>query len=255
LFVIHLNVKVEIISPRIQEVPGLVPVTIRLVNMGNVPAFVPRLDVTIMPSTYADYAENIALGVGGNQVVSLNPWVCPGNSQDTCTAWITYAADMYPPDDTMIRPITAGVPGWAQMRSLPAPPSGKFIKDGGWMAYDASGDLIYASKGYKTGDFYAYHANGDSWSTLTSWPLGAEGKPPYKGSVGCADGNGMIYATKGYNTVGFWSYDAATKAWTQLTNVPTGGSGKKVKQGAGIAWANAGKVGHPCAFLLKGYKN
>jgi hypothetical protein len=255
LFVIHLNVKVEIISPRIQEVPGLVPVTIRLVNMGNVPAFVPRLDVTIMPSTYADYEENIALGVGGNQVVSLNPWVCPGNSQDTCTAWITYAADMYPPDDTMIRPITAGVPGWAQIRSLPAPPSGKFIKDGGWMAYDASGDLIYASKGYKTGDFYAYHVNGDSWSTLTSWPLGAEGKPPYKGSIGCADGNGMIYATKGYNTVGFWSYDAATKAWTQLTNVPTGGSGKKVKQGAGIAWANAGKVGHPCAFLLKGYKN
>ena len=135
LFVIHLNVKTEILSPRVQEVPGLVPVTIRLVNMGNVPAMVPRLDMIIMPSNYSDYAKNIALGVGANQVLTLKPWVCPAGGHETATAWITYAADMYPPDDTMIRGITTGIPGWTELTPLPAPPSGKPIKDGGCMAY------------------------------------------------------------------------------------------------------------------------
>jgi len=253
LFVIHLNVKTEILSPRIQEVPGLVPVTIRLVNMGNVPALVPRLDVTIMPSNYSDYTQNVALGVGASQVLTLKPWVCPAGGHETATAWITYAADMYPPDDTMIRPVTPGIPGWTELTPLPAPPSGKPIKDGGCMAYDAGTDLIYASKGNKTGDFYAYSVPLGTWATLTGIPLGAEGKPPYKGSVICADGNGKLYLTKGNNTVGFWEYDAVTNAWTQKTNVPTGASGKKVKQGAGIAWATKSGVGS--VYLLKGYRN
>jgi hypothetical protein len=253
LFVIHLNVKTEILSPRIQEVPGLVPVTVRLVNMGNVPVLVPRLDMKIMPSNYSDYAQNVAIGVGANQVLTLKPWVCPAGGHETATAWITYAADMYPPDDTMIRAVTTGIPGWTELTPLPAPPSGKAIKDGGCMAYDAGTDLIYASKGYKTGDFYAYSVPLGTWATLTGIPLGAEGKPPYKGSVICADGNGKLYLTKGNNTVGFWEYDAGTNAWTQKMNVPTGASGKKVKQGAAVAWATKDGVGS--VYLLKGYRN
>jgi len=123
------------------------------------------------------------------------------------------------------------------------------------MAYDAASDLIYASKGYKTGDFYHYDVNAGTWTNLTTIPLGAEGKPPYKGSVICSDGNGMLYLTKGNNTVGFWEYDATLNTWTQKTNVPTGPSRKRLKQGAGIAWAYASIVGRGCVYLLKGYKN
>jgi len=178
-------------------------------------------------------------------------------------AWITDPEDMNAGtlndgiwNDTASVDVRSGIPGWSEMTAMPAPPSGKFIKDGGCMAYDAANDRIYASKGYKTGDFYAYDVNAGTWETKTGIPLGAEGKGPYKGSVICTDGNGNLFLTKGNNTVGFWGYKenpAAAGTWTQLTNVPTGSSGKKVKQGAGLAWATKAGVG--AVYLLKGYRN
>jgi hypothetical protein len=144
--------------------------------------------------------------------------------------------------------------GWWEMSPLPSPPTGKPIKDGGCMAYDAATELIYGSKGNKTGDFYAYDVGTDNWATdLAGIPLGAEGKQVYKGSVISSDGDGKLYLTKGNNTVGFWEYDASSNEWTQKTNVPLGSSNKKVKQGAGIAWATKDNTGY--AYLLKGYRN
>jgi len=251
-FVAYRDVMTDIVSPRHNEVPGLVSVEIKLTNLGNVPAWVPRLDVTIKPTGYADHKENIAIPVGESLMMTLNPWVCPIGDQ-TCTAWITYPSDMYPPHDTMVSSITVGIPGWTELTSLPAPPSGKTIKDGGCMTYDALTDQIYASKGNKTGDFYSYNVGTGAWTTLTAIPLGAEEKEVYKGSMACSNGNGTLYLTKGNNTIGYWSYNTTTKAWTQLTNVPTGSSGKKVKQGAGLVWAT--KHGTGAVYLLKGYRN
>jgi hypothetical protein len=261
LFVRYLNVMTEIVSPRMQEVPGLVPVRVKLTNYGNVDAHVPRVDVTIQPAGYADWRENIDIPVGGFQVVTLNPWVCPSGKTNQVTAWITYPEDMNHTSgtptsaDTAMHDVKSGIPGWVELTPLPAGPSGKQIKDGGCMAFDLGTDMIYASKGYKTGDFYSYSVPSGTWTTLTSIPLGSEGKPPYKGSALCTDGNGHIYLTKGNNTVGFWGYDAnpeASGAWTQLTNVPLGASNKRVKQGANIAWATRNGVGF--AYLLKGYR-
>jgi hypothetical protein len=251
----YTDVKVEMVRPRDPEAPGQVPVQIKLTNAGEVPALVPRLDVKIAPAGYADSRENIGIAVGEYQIVMLDPWVTPAGGRETCTAWITYPGDMYPPDDTIIRPITIGIldPGWVEQTPLPAPPSGKTIKDGGCMAYDAGTDLIYASKGNKTGDFYSYSLRQGTWATRTGIPLGAEGKQVYKGSVLCSDGNGKLYLTKGNNTLGFWKYDAAQNAWTQMTNVPLGPARKKVKQGAALAWATTNGVGH--VYLLKGYRN
>jgi N-acetylneuraminic acid mutarotase len=144
-------------------------------------------------------------------------------------------------------------PGWTELAALPKTPSGKAIRDGGCLAYDAATDVFYASKGNKTGDFYTFDVRAATWTTKSGVPLGAEGKQVYKGSVLCADGNGKLYLTKGNNTAGFWEYDAAQNAWTQKTNVPTGPSHKKVKQGAALAWATTGGVGH--VYLLKGYRN
>lgn len=260
LFVRYYDVKVQIMSPRRQEVPGLVPVTVKLTNIGNVPVMVPRVDVTIAPAGYADYRENIAIAVGSFQLVTLNPWVCPQGSQETAYAWITDPSDMNAGvmndnvwcDDWQTA-VRTGIPGWTEMTPLPAPPSGKPIKDGGCMAYDMGTDKIWASKGNKTGDFYVYDVNAGSWTNKKGIPLGAEGKQVGKGSVIAADGAGKLYLTKGNNTIGFWGYEAGTDAWTQLTNVPTGSSGKKVKQGAGLAWATKAGVGS--VYLLKGYRN
>jgi hypothetical protein len=251
----YTDVMVDVVRPQDPEAPGQVPVEIKLTNKGEVPALVPRLNVKIAPAGYADFRENIALAVDEYQIVTLDPWVTPAGGRESCTAWITYPGDMYPQDDTVIRAITIGIldPGWMEQTPLPAPPSGKTIKDGGCMAYDAGRDLIYASKGNKTGDFYSYNAPQGTWTTKTGVPLGAEGKQVYKGSVLCTDGNGKLYLTKGNNTLGFWEYDAAQNVWTQKANVPMGPSRGKVKQGAAIAWATTNGVGH--VYLLKGYRN
>jgi len=148
--------------------------------------------------------------------------------------------------------------GWAELTPMLAEPSGKAIKEGGCMTYDVYRDLIYASKGYKTGDFYSYNVQTDTWKYLDPGvPLGEEQKPPYKGSVICSDGVGSLFLTKGNNTCGFWRYWAATNFWLQLANVPTGPSGKKVKQGASLTWAPHDGTGSDTGFiyLLKGYRN
>ncbi|MCX6841204.1 MAG: hypothetical protein NTX53_02820, partial [candidate division WOR-3 bacterium] len=139
--------------------------------------------------------------------------------------------------------------GWKEVTSIPLMPSGRAVKDGGCLAYDAGTDAIYASKGYKTGDFYKFALPADTWDILASVPFGHDGKQVYKGSVICADGNGKLYLVKGNNTNGFWEYDAATDAWAQKTDIPYGESGKRVRQGTGIAWAGG------AAYLLKGYRN
>jgi hypothetical protein len=154
---------------------------------------------------------------------------------------------------------------WTEVRPMPELPSGKAVKYGGWLASDPSDGLIYAAKGNKTGDFYWYSPATDSWSPthlinrLELIPLGIEGKLPYKGSAGCADGAGHVYMTKGYNTPGFHCYDIAKDSWDrrngfwQPANVPLGLSNKKVKGGTDMVWAVKGGVGN--VYLLKGYKN
>jgi len=261
LFVRYLDVLCEIVSPRPTEVPGLVQVNVRLTNTGNVDAVVPWLHATISPTVFSgDYGPDIPLAAGVSKVYTLGSWVCPPGGNETCTAWIDYPADMNHVDpisaDTDVVAITTGIPGWTEVAPLLGTPSGKMIKDGGCLAYDALTDVIYASKGNKSGDFYKYTLPAGTWTNLTGIPLGAEGKMVYKGSVLCADGNGKLYLTKGNNTDGFWEYDAnaTPPAWTPKAPVPLGSSGKKVKQGAGLAWGtDVNDTGY--VYLLKGYRN
>jgi len=111
LFVRHLDVATEVVSPRDTEEAGPVAVQVRLTNMGNVPALVPRLDVTIQPSGLYDWVADVPVGVGENKVVTLGTWVCPSDGQETCTAYITDPVDMYPPNDTDIVVVECLVPG------------------------------------------------------------------------------------------------------------------------------------------------
>jgi hypothetical protein len=143
--------------------------------------------------------------------------------------------------------------GWREKAKMPVVPSSKYMKDGGWLAFNSGNGLIYAAKGNKVPDYYAYFPQGDSWRTLALWPDGLEGKKPSKGAVGCADGSGVVFAVKGNNTQGFWKYFAQGDSWRQKANVPLGLSNKKVKGGSDMAWAYRASIGY--AYLLKGYKN
>ncbi|MCX7732794.1 MAG: T9SS type A sorting domain-containing protein [candidate division WOR-3 bacterium] len=141
--------------------------------------------------------------------------------------------------------------GWQEVASVLSAPSGRAVKDGGWLAFDPEQGRIYAVKGYKTGDFYVYDIYANRWATLTPWPAGTEGKLPYKGSAGCY-GDGRIWAVKGYNTPGFWCYEISTGEWRQLQNILPGNSGKYPKGGTDLVYAEVDGVGY--VYLLKGYK-
>jgi len=135
--------------------------------------------------------------------------------------------------------------GWVEVAALPLTPSGKMVKDGGWLAYDASG-VIFGAKGNKTSDFYAFDPNTDGWATMAPIP-GVAGK----GAAGCASGNGKVYSVIGGNTLSFYEYNVASNTWTPRADVPAGL--KKIKGGAALAWGTKAGVGS--AYLLKGYKN
>ncbi|MEO0078910.1 MAG: hypothetical protein ABIK86_07945, partial [candidate division WOR-3 bacterium] len=136
---------------------------------------------------------------------------------------------------------------------MPSTPSGKEIKDGGWVVYDASTEKVYAAKGNKVSDFYVFEPGSEVWTPKTVIPTGREGKVPSKGAVGCADGQGHIYATKGNNTLGFYKYVIATDSWFQKADIPLGTTNKKVKGGTDLAYAESNDTGY--VYLLKGYRN
>jgi hypothetical protein len=145
--------------------------------------------------------------------------------------------------------VSGQLPGWGSKTPMPLFPSSKACTDGGWLTHNPGDNRIYAAKGYKQGDFYAYDVRGDSWSQRSSWPVGVEAKGPSKGAAACDDNNGMVYATKGNNTQGFWRYDAAGDSWSQKASVPLGPTNKKVKGGTSLVWVDN------TVYMLKGYKD
>jgi hypothetical protein len=177
----------------------------------------------------------------------------PGAWVARCSTYV--AGDQVPAnncfDSSFTVTASGGGGGWTAKSPMPA--GAKALKDGGWLAYDAGTARIYASRGQKQPDFFAYNPVKDSWKALAPWLPGVEAKLPGKGSAGCADGSGHIYATKGNNKSGFWKYDAIKDSWYQKKDVPLGLSNKKVKGGTDIVWAYKGTTGSP--YLLKGYKN
>ncbi len=144
-------------------------------------------------------------------------------------------------------------PGWKEMKSMPALPSSRPVKEGGWLTIDGD-KMIYAAKGYKTGDFYRYDAMRNTWTQLETIPAAEAGriKPPKKGSRGVSDGERYIYMTKGNNTLGFWRYDAERDSWSRLPDVPLGLDGKKVKGGTDAVYAVKNDTGY--VYLMKGYR-
>jgi hypothetical protein len=204
---------------------------------------------------YQDSVVVPDLGAGAQVTLSFPDWARPyplGTYATRCST--DYAGDAVYTNDLAIGTFTLvpPQPGWLEKTSMPTAPSGKYAKDGAWLSWMAGKELVYAAKGYKTTDFYAFEPGADTWTTLAQVPLGTEARSGYKGAVGATDGERYVYATKGNNTQAFWRYDAETNNWLARANVPLGLSNKKVKGGTDMAFVK--KDWNDYVYLLKGYK-
>ncbi|HTW91031.1 MAG TPA: T9SS type A sorting domain-containing protein [bacterium] len=114
-----LDDSVAIIRPGANESPGNVPVVIMLTNVGDVAALVPRLDVTIKPSGYADNKQNISVPVGVPATLTMTAWTAPASGTETCMAWITDPADANHTNDTVVLLVHCGLPGLSGEVGMP----------------------------------------------------------------------------------------------------------------------------------------
>jgi hypothetical protein len=141
---------------------------------------------------------------------------------------------------------------WREFTPLPAGPSGKSVKKGGWLTSDPATALVYTGKGNKTGDFYCYDLADHNWDSLAPIPDGSRRgrpRPTGHGTRGVADGSGHIYLTSGSNTLCFWRYDIVLDTWCRLPDIPTGNSRKRMRCGD-LVWVELGDTGW--VYLLKG---
>jgi Tol biopolymer transport system component len=107
------------------------------------------------------------------------------------------------------------------------------VRYGGSLAWSLdSASIIYALKGNKSREFWAYDVASDSWHSCEDVPEGASGKGVKQGGTLASPGNGWVYATKGYNTLEFWKYNTLRDSWAAACSVPAGTKPRKLKAGA-----------------------
>ena len=142
--------------------------------------------------------------------------------------------------------------GWYKLANIPL--ITKKCKYGsGLVSFRKHGDgFIFAMKGAKTDEFYIYHIEGDSWTRVSSPPIGTSGRFGYKkGSVLAYDGNEFVYVLQGYYG-SFFKYSVDGDSWHQLKQynykifLNRDGRKKKPKDGAALAYYEDN------IYLLKG---
>ncbi|MFO7649722.1 MAG: right-handed parallel beta-helix repeat-containing protein, partial [bacterium] len=163
------------------------------------------------------YAEQVAvsgLGPGMDTVLSftdVSVGMDTGNWSLRCSTFV--GGDINPANDVARRAfVVAARPpfdeGWVEVKPMPLAPSGKAARRGAWLALNPGDGMIYATKGYKTQDFYRYDPIADTWTELACAPADpVKGRPLEKGCRGITDGDNTIYMVHGNNTVAFWKYD------------------------------------------------
>jgi hypothetical protein len=183
----------------------------------------------------------LRLGLGGYRASVVTPQSDMVPANDSLGFWLSVVRD----------PIDVG---WVPRRSVPNGANGKTVKDGGSLAFDLGSRRVYALKGNKTGEFYSYNPDRDSWTTLPAlpyqqhplWPR----KAPKKGTRAAASGDGLLYVTQGNNSLGFWRYSVPDSSWLALADVPAGSN--RVKGGTDLEYVVRNDTGY--VYLLKGYR-
>lgn len=232
-------------------------------NRGDNPADFSAFLKLIDASGTVVYNESVPIiGLAGRRdtIVNFPAYTMggvPGTWSVRCSTFCSN--DTFPDNDVLsadfvVRRIPHWPYGWHEVSQVPLAPSNRGVSDGGWLTQmRVSGTrCLFVLKGNKVGDFYLYDPLADTWHQLKSMPLGADGRPPRRGSVGVAGGD-YVYATKGNNTLGFWAYNVELDTWVPLENVPTGSSGKRVKAGTDMVYIKRPHTDTGYVYLLKGY--
>ncbi|MCX6742550.1 MAG: hypothetical protein NTX24_05285 [Candidatus Pacearchaeota archaeon] len=145
-------------------------------------------------------------------------------------------------DDSLIPPKR-----WTEVAPMPIG-TGKYgVKQGGWLS--TGEQEIYAGKGNKSGDFYAYNPSKNTWTSLAQIP-NMDGKFPSKGTRGVYIGNGEVLLSVGNNTNAFWKYKRGS--WERTTDIPDGPSGKRIKGGNDMVFVQNEQGNF--VYVLRGYK-
>jgi hypothetical protein len=148
---------------------------------------------------------------------------------------------------------------WDTVAPMPDAPSGRRAKYGCDLTFDAdhgSDGYLWAIKGGRRTDFYAYDIAADTWHIKPPvffshlWNY----RPPNKGAALQYSPNtgaeGRVYCIPGNNTNFFWAYDIADTTWDTLPSVPLdpGGRFRRCKHGSDLA----GGYGNDTIYVAKG---
>ncbi|MEO0072875.1 MAG: FlgD immunoglobulin-like domain containing protein, partial [candidate division WOR-3 bacterium] len=149
-------------------------------------------------------------------------------------------------------PITLIIPGWVRRTNIPSKMQHKlrFVRNGGAVV-GVNDTMIYAFRGNRSNEFYAYLISQDSWVAKESIRFGYKPedttqinkKKVNRGAALCYDGDSLIYAIKGGNTRELWVYDIRNDFWMLRSFVPIR---RNLKGGSALAYRN-GRV-----YLLAG---
>ncbi len=229
-------------------------------NFGAIPVRWRAFLALVNPAGERVYSQQLEIAgrAGADTIVRFVPFNVGQDTGYWTVRCSTFAAsDPNPANDVMQSRffVARGMvwpEGWVEVPHMPAEPSGKAAKDGGWAVLIEPLRRIYVAKGNKTGDFYSFDPGENRWGVHASIPSGTEAKLPGKGGCAASDGNRYIYFVKGANTVAFWRFDIQTDSFRQLPDVPTGPSGKRIKGGTDMVYVSDGDSAY--VYLLKGYK-
>ncbi len=262
-FAVHaVDVAVEaIVSPAdTVDSVGLVTPMARLRNNGAQPAdFTAWFEIAGPGTAFRESVSVSGLGSGETLTVWVGVWPEPRRSGwHAARCSVALAFDGNPANDTLGKPfLVVGShlpprPGWVEMPNVPYFPSGRAVREGAWVAFDARTGLFVVAKGGRSADCYGFRPVLDVFESLPGWPAGIEGRLPYRGAAACADGAGRVYATKGNKTRGFWRCDVEGGRWEQLADVPAGPGNTTVKAGADLAYVAGPDSDY--VYLLKGQR-
>ncbi|UCG43871.1 MAG: hypothetical protein JSU73_04430, partial [candidate division WOR-3 bacterium] len=165
-----------------------------------------RVVFSISTDPRYDQAVDLANGLPYTDTLLRFPdWTTvPGSFVTKCSTYM--ASDQVASNNVVlgnVDVVSSRPTGWSEKSSMPLPPSGRPVKRGGWLVFNAGTGLAFGQKGNKTHDFYSYDPGPDVWTPLSGMPTRSHpmwsGKPPRKGSKGCSDGGNVIYVTQGNN--------------------------------------------------------
>jgi len=144
---------------------------------------------------------------------------------------------------------------WAMKESIPYDPlNKKKVNKGAALAYNKNSDpdIIYATKGNNTLEFWAYDVDNDSWIRKPDVPYNTIPVKKVKGGAGLTflrrSSRDYIYLLKGNRTLEFYAFHCQGDSWIKsLTDAPFGPDFKSFKDGSCITTGLNNKL-----YALKG---